>query len=146
MGQHFTRRNFIGAVGATGAATVADFTPLNSLANSSAVTANLNPDRQITILSTGELTPEEQRKIKAVAKNIDLVVADGSSAAIEDAEVIIGDINNAMLQRASNLKWVLVTHAGVENIERSDCASAGAHQYAENFCPGYRRIGYLSPP
>lgn len=115
---HFTRRNFIGAVGATGAAAVADLAPLNSFANSSQAYKNLNPDRQIKIISTGNLSAEEQQKIKAAAKNIDLIIADGSSAAIEDAEVIIGDINTAMLQRARNLKWVQVTHAGVENISK----------------------------
>lgn len=116
---HLSRRNFITAVGATGAATVADFTPLQTLGNTGQPAAPLDPDRQIKIISTDELDAEVQQKIKTAAKNIDFeVISDRSSAAIEDAEVVIGDVNAAMLQRAKKLKWVQVTHAGVENIPK----------------------------
>ncbi|MBL7697388.1 MAG: D-2-hydroxyacid dehydrogenase [Chitinophagaceae bacterium] len=116
---HLSRRGFITAVGATGAATVADFTPLPSLANTAQPVEQLNPDRQIKIVSTNDLDKDVQQKIKTVARNIDLqIVNDNSSAALEDAEVVIGDVNASMLQRAKKLKWVQVMHAGVENMPK----------------------------
>jgi phosphoglycerate dehydrogenase-like enzyme len=71
---HFSRRNFIATV-TTGAATVANFTPLQ-------------------------------------------IVTDKKSSAFEDAEVVIGNVDPSMLQRAKKLKWVQVLHAGVENMPR----------------------------
>jgi phosphoglycerate dehydrogenase-like enzyme len=116
---HFSRRNFITAVGATGAATVANFTPLNSFAGAGKQETDLPPDREIKIISTDELTSDEQQKIRSVSKNINLqVISDNQSSAIEDAEVIIGDVNAAMLQRAKKLRWVQVMHAGVENMPK----------------------------
>lgn len=116
---HLSRRNFITAVGATGAATVTEFIPLPTLGNTAHPEQQLNPDRQIKIVSTSGLSQEEQQKIRAVAKNVDLQVVDNnSSPAIDEAEVVIGDVNASMLQRAKKLKWVQVMHAGVENIPK----------------------------
>lgn len=116
---HFSRRNFISAVGATGAAAVADLAPIQSIAGSPHFAEHLDPDRQIKIVSTDGLTAEEQQKIKSGARNVDLrVISDSSSGAIEDAEVIIGDVNPSMLLRAKKLRWVQVTHAGVENLSK----------------------------
>ena len=115
----FTRRNFIAAAAASGAATVANFTPLPSLANNVNAVDVPDPDRDIIIVSTDNLSADEQRKIKAIAKNIQLqVVEDRRSAALEEAEVIIGDVDGSVLQRAKKLKWVQVMHAGVENMPK----------------------------
>ncbi len=112
----FSRRNFITTV-AAGAATVANFTPLRSFANIMPEYQSAFPDRQIRIISTDNLSVKEQDRIRAVSKNIDLqIVSDPKSSEFEEAEVIIGNVDAAMLQRAKKLKWVQVLHAGVENM------------------------------
>ena len=114
----FSRRNFISAVGVSGAATVASLTPLQSFANIRPEENQLPPDRVIKMISTINLSPEEQKKIKAVSENIDLeIVGDGGSVSA-DAEVVIGDVDAAALQRLKKLKWVQVWHAGVENMPK----------------------------
>jgi phosphoglycerate dehydrogenase-like enzyme len=114
----FSRRNFISAVGVTGAATVANFSPLQSLAGIPHVEKNLAPDRVIKMISTIDLTAKEQEKIRSVSKNIELQIVDNAGAVSDDAEVVIGDIDAATLQRLKKLKWVQVWHAGVENMPK----------------------------
>jgi phosphoglycerate dehydrogenase-like enzyme len=112
----FSRRNFISAVGVTGAATVANLSPLQSLANIKHEEKQLAPDRVIKMISIVDLTAKEQEKIRSVSKNVDLQIVDSSRAISDDAEVVIGDIDGATLQRLKKIKWVQVWHAGVENI------------------------------
>jgi len=115
---HFSRRNFITTV-AAGATAAANFTPLQSFAHIIPEDKETFPDREIRIISTGNLTEQEQEKIRALSKNIDLqIVQDSKSAALEEAEVIIGNVDPSVLQRAKKLKWVQVLHAGVENMPR----------------------------
>lgn len=112
----FSRRKFISTLTA-GAATVANFTPLQNFAHILPEDQGAVPDRQIRIISTGKLSTEERDKIRAVSKNIDLqVITDPTSPALEEAEVIIGNVDASMLQRTKKLKWVQVLHAGVENM------------------------------
>lgn len=116
---HFSRRNFITTVAASGTATMANFTPLNGLANIHEPEPHLPPDRQIRIISTNDMSANDQERIRAVSKNIDLqILTDPKSQAIEDAEVIFGDIDPSILQRAKKLKWVQYWHAGVENMPK----------------------------
>jgi len=113
----FSRRNFITTV--AGATTVANFTPLQNFANIISEDQVPLPDREIRIISTGNLSAKEQEKIRAVSKNIDLqIVSDPKSPAFEEAEVIIGNVEPLTLQRAKKLKWVQVLHAGVENMPK----------------------------
>ena len=114
----FSRRNFISVVGVTGAATVANLSPLQTLAGIPHHEKNLPPDRVIRMISTIDLTAKEQEKIKSVSKNIDLQIVDNASAVSDDAEVVIGDVDAATLQRLKKLKWVQVWHAGVENMPK----------------------------
>jgi phosphoglycerate dehydrogenase-like enzyme len=112
-----SRRNFIATVAASGAATVTALGPVPTFANN--IKTDLPADRQINIISTDDLTSEEQQKIKSVSKNINLkVIEDENSPAFADAEVIFGDVNAAMLEKAKKLKWVQVFHAGVENMPK----------------------------
>jgi phosphoglycerate dehydrogenase-like enzyme len=114
----FSRRNFITSVTA-GAATVANFTPFQSFADIISEDQVPFPDREIRIISTDNLSAKEQERIRAVSKNIDLrIVPDPKSPVLEEAEVIIGDVDSSMLQRAKKLKWVQVLHAGVENMRK----------------------------
>jgi phosphoglycerate dehydrogenase-like enzyme len=112
----FSRRNFISAVSVTGAATVANLSPLQSLAYIKHEEKQLAPDRVIKMISTVDLTAKEQEKIRAVSKNVDLQIVDSSRAISDDAEVVIGDIDGVTLQRLKKIKWVQVWHAGVENM------------------------------
>jgi phosphoglycerate dehydrogenase-like enzyme len=114
----FSRRNFISAVGVTGAATVANLSPLQSLAGIQHEEKKLSPDRVIKMSSTVDLSAKEQEKIKSVSKNIDLQLVDNAGAVADDAEVVIGDVDAATLQRLKKLKWVQVWHAGVENMPK----------------------------
>jgi len=114
----FSRRNFITTV-AAGAATVANFTPFQSFADIVSEDREAFPDRQIRVVSTDNLSAKEQERIRAVSKNIDLqIVTDPKSPALEEAEVIIGNVDASVLQRAKKLKWVQVLHAGVENMSK----------------------------
>ena len=114
----FSRRNFI-TTAAAGAAAVANFTPLQTFANIISEDEAPFPDREIKIFSTGDLSEKEQEKIRSVSKKIDLQsVSDPKSSALEEAEVIIGNVDPSMLQRAKKLKWVQVLHAGVENMSK----------------------------
>jgi phosphoglycerate dehydrogenase-like enzyme len=115
---NISRRNFITAVGVSGAATIANLGPLQSLANDDLRPQNLPADRVIKMFSTIHLSSHEQEKIRAVSKNIDLHLADDESEVSDDAEVVIGDIDAATLQRLKKLKWVQVWHAGVENMPK----------------------------
>jgi len=114
----FSRRNFISAVGLTGAATVANLSPLQSLAGIHDENENRAPDRIIKMVSTINLSAKEQEKIRSVSKNVDLQIVDNASAITDDAEVVIGDVDAATLRRLKNLKWVQVWHAGVENMPK----------------------------
>ena len=114
----FSRRNFISAVGVTGAATVANLSPLQSLAGIPHHEEIPAPDRVIKMISTINLSAKEQEKIRSVSKNIDLQIVDNVGAASDDAEVVIGDVDAATLQRLKKLKWVQVWHAGVENMPK----------------------------
>lgn len=114
----FSRRNFISAVGLTGAATVANLSPLQSLAGIHDEKENRAPDRVIKMISTINLSAKEQEKIRSVSKNVDLQIVDNASAIADDAEVVIGDVDAATLRRLKNLKWVQVWHAGVENMPK----------------------------
>ncbi|MEJ7589560.1 MAG: hypothetical protein WKI04_18570, partial [Ferruginibacter sp.] len=112
----FSRRNFIATV-AAGVTTVANFSPLNGFAQVLSEEQPASSDRPIRITSTGSLSQDEQERIRALSKNIDLqIVRDQGSVALRDAEVIIGDIDASMLQHMKQLKWVQVLHAGVENL------------------------------
>ena len=104
----FSRRNFISAVGVTGAATVANLSPLQSLAGIPHHEEIPAPDRVIKMISTINLSAKEQEKIRSVSKNIDLQIVDNVGAASDDAEVVIGDVDAATLQRLKKLKWVQV--------------------------------------
>jgi phosphoglycerate dehydrogenase-like enzyme len=113
----FSRRNFITTV-AAGATTVANITPLRTFAELTPEEP-LSADREIPVISTEQLTSAEQEKIRSAAKNINLrVITDQKSAAFDDAEVIIGDIDGSVVKRAKKLKWVQYTHAGVENMPK----------------------------
>lgn len=115
----FSRRNFITTMAATGAAAMANLTPLNGLSNPIRKVNELPPDRQIKVVSTTGLSAKEQQRIRAVSKNVDLqIVTDSKSQAIEEAEVIFGWVDPSMLQRAKKLKWVQVWSAGVENMPK----------------------------
>ena len=114
----FSRRNFLSAVGVTGAATVANLSPLQSIAGISHDKKDLAPDRVIKMISTIGLSQKEQEKIRSVSKNVDLQIVDNPSAISDDAEVVIGDVDASTLQRLKNLKWVQVWHAGVENMPK----------------------------
>jgi len=114
----FSRRKFIGTMTA-GAATVANFSPFESLANSSRVFQSVDPDRTIRILSTNNFSTKELERLRSVSKNIDLqVVSDPASSALEEAEVIIGNVDGPVVARAKQLKWVQVMHAGVEHMPK----------------------------
>ena len=114
----FSRRNFITTVTA-GATAVANFTPFQNFANIISEDQAAFPDRQIRIISTDNLSEKEQERIRAVSKNIDLqIVPDPKSPALEEAEVVIGNVDASVLQRAKKLKWVQVLHAGVENMPK----------------------------
>jgi len=113
----FSRRNFISTI--AGATTVAGLTPLQNFANIISEDQVPIPDRKISVISTGRLSGDEQKKIRAVSENIDLqIVTDPKSAVFDDAEVIIGNVEPLILQRANKLKWVQVLHAGVENMPK----------------------------
>lgn len=113
----FSRRHFITSVAATGAVTMANFTPLQALPKDHQKEMPPADDREIKIVSTSNLSPADQEKIRSVAKNIRLeVIKDQQSDALADAEVVIGDISTQALQRAKKLKWVQVLHAGVEGM------------------------------
>lgn len=115
----FSRRNFIATTVAAGATTMANLTPFQSFANVISEDQSRPPDGPIRIVSTGNLTAKEQERIRAVSKNIDLqIVLDPRSSALEEAEVIIGNISGAMIQRAKKLKWVQATHAGMEGMPK----------------------------
>ena len=114
----FSRRNFITTV-AAGAATVANFTPFQSFADIISEDQVPFSDGPIRIMSTDNLSEKEQERIRTVSKNIDLqIVPDPKSPALEEAEVIIGNVDSSILQRAKKLKWVQVLHAGVENMPK----------------------------
>jgi phosphoglycerate dehydrogenase-like enzyme len=114
----FSRRNFITTV-AAGAATVANFTPLQGFANIIPEDQAASPDRTIRIISTDHLSAVEQEKIRSVSKNIDLqMISDPKSSAWDEAEVVVGNVDGLILQRAKKLKWVQVLHAGVENMPK----------------------------
>ena len=115
---NISRRNFITAVGVSGAATIANLAPLQSMASDDLQQKDLPPDRVIKMFSTINLSAQEQEKIKAVSKNVDLQIVDGAGGVSDDAEVVIGDIDAATLQRLKKLKWVQVWHAGVENMPK----------------------------
>jgi phosphoglycerate dehydrogenase-like enzyme len=114
----FSRRNFITTV-AAGATTVANFAPLQNFANVVSDEHELDPNRQIRVVSTENFSENEQEKIRGVSKNIDLqIVSDSRSPELIDAEVVIGDVDPSLLPRAKQLKWVQLLHAGVENISK----------------------------
>lgn len=116
---HLSRRHFITAVAATGAAGAASLAPFAGLSNQVHVPDELPADREINIISFNQLSEQEQEMIRKVSENISLkIVEDRTSSAIEDAEVVIGDVDPAMLARAKKLKWVQVMRAGVENIPK----------------------------
>jgi len=113
----FSRRNFITSV-AAGATTVANLTPFRSFAEI-AEEQPLAPDREIQMITTEDFSADEKQRIIGKAKNINLrVVTDQSSPVFEEAEIIIGDIDGAAVKRATKLKWVQYTHAGVENMPK----------------------------
>jgi len=102
-----------------GAATVANLSPCESLANTSPGFPSVDPDRTIRILSTNNFSTNELEKLRSVSKNIDVqVVSDPASSALEEAEVIIGNVDGPVLSRARQLKWVQVMHAGVEHMPK----------------------------
>lgn len=115
-GSPFSRRKFIGSVALTGAAAATHLSPLNAFSNHVSIIDQLPPDREIKIMSVGNLSPALTEKIKSISKNINLQVLNDSL--LEEAEVIIGDVNAEMLKKAKKLKWVQVTHAGVENMPK----------------------------
>ena len=113
----FSRRNFITAV--AGAATMANLRPIDVFGNTAPGEDPPAPDRLIRIVSTGNFSAKELEKLRSVSKNIDLqVVPDPSSPLLEEAEVIIGNVDGSVLQRAKKLKWVQVLHAGVESMSK----------------------------
>lgn len=114
----FSRRDFISAVGVTGAATVANLSPLQSLAGLPHEEKPAAPDRMIKMVSTIPLSARDQEKLRSVSKNINLQLVDGASAVPDDTEVVMGDLDAASLQRLKKLKWVQVWHAGVENMPK----------------------------
>jgi phosphoglycerate dehydrogenase-like enzyme len=115
---NFSRRNFITTVAASATAFV-DLTPVESFAHTISKNELFFTDHEIKIVSAENFSAKEQEKIRAVSKNIDLqVVSDPKSSAFEDAEVVIGNVDSSMLQKARKLKWVQVLHAGVENMPK----------------------------
>src|SRR6478735_11289538 len=104
----FSRRKFI-TTAAAGAAAVAEFTPLHGLSNIVPGNTRAFPDQPIRMISTENLSPAEQEKIRSISGNIDLqIVSDRKSTSLEDAEVIIGNVDASVLGRAKKLKWVQV--------------------------------------
>jgi phosphoglycerate dehydrogenase-like enzyme len=119
MANRFSRRSFITTTVAAGATTVANLSPFQSFANVTSEDQPLPADREIKIISTGNLTAKEQERIRAISKNINLqIVLDPRSPALEEAEVIIGNISGSMIPRAKKLKWVQATHAGMEGMPK----------------------------
>ncbi|MGK2863928.1 MAG: D-2-hydroxyacid dehydrogenase [Chitinophagaceae bacterium] len=115
-----SRRNFISTV-SVGATTVAGLTPFHAFADilPEEKTGDPDPDRRISIIGTYNLPAKEQEKIRAISKNIDLQLMPAATSLVwEEAEVVIGDVDAASLQRAKKLKWVQVMHAGVENMPK----------------------------
>ena len=113
-----SRRNFITTI-AAGATAVANLTPLQNFANAIPGDQAPSADGQIRIVSTDHLSATEQEMIRSISKNIDLqVVEDPKSSSLEEAEVVIGNVDASVLQRARKLKWVQVLHAGVENMPK----------------------------
>ena len=78
---NISRRNFITAVGVSGAATIANLAPLQSMASDNFKQPDLPPDHVIKMFSTINLSAQEQEKIKAVSKNVDLQIVDGTTGA-----------------------------------------------------------------
>jgi len=114
----FSRRKFITTITA-GAATVANFSPFESLAKSSPAPPFVGPDRAIRIVSNYNFSTKELEILRSVSKNIELqLVSDQASPAMEEAEVIIGNVDGPVLSRAKQLKWVQVMHAGVEHMSK----------------------------
>jgi len=113
-----SRRNFITTIAASATA-VANLTPLQNFANTIPGDNAHFADGQIRIVSTDDLSAKEQEMIRSVSKNIDLqVIQDPKSPSLEEAEVVIGNVDASILQRAKKLKWVQVLHAGVENMPK----------------------------
>ncbi len=102
-----------------GAATVANFGPFDTLAATTPGFNSPDPQRTIRILSTYKFSTNELEKLRSVSKNIDLQLApEAESSALEEAEVIIGNVEGSVISRAKQLKWVQVMHAGVEHMPK----------------------------
>jgi phosphoglycerate dehydrogenase-like enzyme len=116
---HASRRDFIATVAATGTAAFANFTPLQSLANVRGENNVQDPHRQINIVSTIDLSADDQKRIKSASDNINLIInKDLKAQAIEDAEIVFGWLDPAGLSKAKKLKWMQVWSAGVENMPK----------------------------
>jgi phosphoglycerate dehydrogenase-like enzyme len=110
-----SRRRFIAAAATSGVAATAQFTPFSPFANAQSDRGPLPPERIIKIVSFQNLSADDERRIKAVSKNIELYsINDQHSSHIEDAEVIFGGVDPSILPRAKKLRWVQVWAAGVE--------------------------------
>ncbi len=111
-GSGVTRRNFINAVAATGAATAIG--PLKGMAMSESG-KRLAPGRKIKIVNNAGLSATDQQRIIKISPDIQLETLNGNNEQIlEDAEIILGGLNTAQLKRTRNLQVVQLFGAGVE--------------------------------
>ena len=122
--QQHSRRDFIGAIAATGAVAAAQFTPLAGLANpvnEVPVSPQIrDPNEPVRIVSTMKFSTAELEQIQKAGKNIQLSVINdaGDSGLIADAEVLFGFRDGASIAKAKKLKWVQALGAGVENMPK----------------------------
>jgi phosphoglycerate dehydrogenase-like enzyme len=116
---YVSRRAFIGTIAtATGTASLTGFVP-SPLSAQTSQNELPGTDREIKVVSLQKFSEKDQERIRAASKNIHLeIAADQNSAALNDAEVIIGDPEANTIRNAKNLKWVQVMHAGVENMPK----------------------------
>ncbi len=122
---HFSRRNFLATLAATGAVNTAQINPFISLATSPATSPDALsrprlPNEPVKVVSSLKLSPAEAAQIKAAGRNVELLVLGDSKEAkpISEAEVIIGSVDGATILQAKKLKWVQWPGAGVESMPR----------------------------
>ena len=122
--QQHSRRDFIGAIAATGAVAAAQFTPLAGMTNpvnEIPVSPQIRDSNEpVRIVSTMKFSSAELEQIQKAGKNIQLSVINdaGDSGLIADAEVLFGFRDGASIAKAKKLKWVQALGAGVENMPR----------------------------
>ena len=121
----FSRRNFLTALASTAAAATVSNTA-SAFAPGGFTQANdlkkRNPHAgPIKILCTQDLSSQEEQRIRAAGKNIQLIMIKSPNemkSHVTDAEVILGSIDGSLVSAAKGLKWVQTMAAGVENMSK----------------------------